>query len=69
MAAFAARSETAMRAEQGVVEGRIISMISRIPFNIASVEIQKTRPGRNWRLTAQPGEVGDGTGRLRIGAK
>jgi len=52
MAAFAARSETAMRAEQGVVEGRIISMVSRTPFNIASVEIQKTRPGRNRGLTA-----------------
>ena len=52
MAAFAARSETAMHAEQGVVEGRIISMVSRIPFNIASVEIQKTRPGRNRGLTA-----------------
>src|SRR5947208_2109230 len=35
----------------------------------ALIEIQKTRPpGHRW-LTAQPGEVGDGTGRLRIGAK
>jgi len=69
MAAFAARSETAMRAEQGVVEGGHHFDDQRIPLNIASVEIQKTRPGRNRRLTAQPDEVGDGTGRLRIGAK
>ena len=48
------------------VEGKQEAVRARFA---ASVEIQKTGPGGHRRLTAQPGEIGNGTGRLRIGAK